>query len=185
MSRDLTSGANTAAQAEVVRPVLMCKLEFDGGDVLANSSPYTITYDSDDYLGVGNMGNVSNVQESPSLSAQGITLTLSGIPSDYISISLSEDYQGRTGTIFLAFLDEDHALIDDPLPMFIGRMDTMSIEIGDSASILLAVENRLADWHRPRIRRFTHEDQQQEYPGDTGLEYVAKIEDLEIVWGKV
>lgn len=184
MSRNLTAAANNAAQAEIVRPVILCKLEYDGGPVLANTSPYKITYAGDDFLGVGNLGNISAVPESIELMSKGLTLTLSGIPSSMVSIALSENPQDRPATIWLAFLDENHKLIPDPVELFSGLMDTQSIKMGDTAVVTVTVESRLADWERQRSLRFTHEEQQELFAGDMGLEFVAKIEDIEIIWGR-
>ena len=33
-------------------------------------------------------------------------------------------------------------------------------------------------------RRFTHEDQQERFSGDLGLEFVPDLQDKEIIWGK-
>jgi len=184
MSRDITSAALTASQAETVRPVLMAELDFSGGYVRANTSPYTLVFETNDYLGVGNLGGIETVSESAGLQALGVRMTLTGIPSSMISIALGEHYQGRSCRIFIGMLDDSHALIADPVEIFTGRIDTMDIETGETATISLAAESRLVDWERPRIRRYTDADLQREYPGDLGLEFVAKMVEKEIIWGR-
>ena len=63
-------------------------------------------------------------------------------------------------------------------------MDTMTItDNGDSATINVSVENRLIEFQRNRVRRYTAEDQKIDYPTDKGLEFVAEISEKEIVWG--
>jgi hypothetical protein len=65
-------------------------------------------------------------------------------------------------------------------------MDTMRIEdSGDTASITVQAESRFIELERTHERRYTDQDQQQLYPGDLGLEYVAGLQDKEIAWGQV
>ena len=184
MTREITSAALTASQAETVRPVLMAEMDFSGGYVRANTSPYTLSFEGNDYLGVGNLGSIETITESSGLQALGIQLTLSGIPSEMIAIALGEHYQGRSCRIFMGLLDENHELIADPIEIFTGRMDTMDIESGTTSTITVSAESRLVDWERPRIRRYTDADLQREYPGDLGLEYVALMAEKEIIWGR-
>jgi len=33
-------------------------------------------------------------------------------------------------------------------------------------------------------RRYTNEDQQLDYPGDRGMEFVSSIQDVTIYWGR-
>lgn len=184
MSRDLTAGAITASQAEVVRPVNMVELDFSGGFVRANSTPMTISYDGNDYLGVGNLGSIAIVEEGTDLKARGIRLGLTGIPPAMVSLTMNEYYQGRSCKIYLGLLDSDHVLIADPVLLGEFRMDTMDIALGDTASITVTAESVLADWDRARARRYTHEDQLTEYPTDKGFQFISKVTNKDIVWGK-
>jgi hypothetical protein len=63
-------------------------------------------------------------------------------------------------------------------------MDTCDLEIGETATITLTIQNRLADWERPRLRRYTDEDQQSVYDGDLGLQFVAQMAEKTIYWGR-
>ena len=109
----------------------------------------------------------------------------SGIPPSYLSIALGDDYQGRDVKIYTGLLDEGHQLIADPALVFQGRMDYMSIAMAETATIAITAENHLANWNRPRVRRFNDKDQQDKYPGDLGLEFVEQMVEAEIVWGRV
>jgi hypothetical protein len=54
----------------------------------------------------------------------------------------------------------------------------------ETATISVSVENRLIEFQRNRVRRYTAEDQKIDYPSDKGLEFVAEISEKEIVWGR-
>lgn len=184
MTRDISPQMITASEGEVVRPVTAAELSFASGFVRLNTSPYAITIEGNQYLGVGSFGNASAIQEGSDQQAYGITLTLSGIPPELVSIALGEHYQGRSCRVFLVLLNSAHAVVSTPIVLWAGRMDTMDIELGETATITVSAESRLVDWERPRIRRYTSEDQRADYPDDKGFEFVPQMQEKELVWGR-
>ena len=186
MSRDITTAVDNAAQAEHLVGVTLVHMDFVSGDVYANDSVITIPYGGNDYLGVGDLGSVDVPAESAGLQANALTLSLSGIPSNYIAISFDpSEYRNRAATVYLALLDVDsHQLINDPVILFKGKMDTMAVERGETCTITVTVQSPLVDWQRNNVRRYTHEDQLAEYPNDLGLEFVARSADAQIRWGR-
>jgi hypothetical protein len=185
MARDLNSAFANAIIEPVVAPVFFFKAQFDSGSVLAWSGYGDISWGGDTYLGIGDFGGVDKVDETSDVRANGVTLTLSGIPSQLLAIALTEPYQGRPCTLFLGALNlTSGAIIGTPYPLISGRMDVMTIEEGaDTGTITLTVENRLIELFRTKERRYTHEDQQIDFPGDLGLEYVAGLQEKPINWG--
>lgn len=185
MSRTIHADVITASQSAHVVAVAAVDLDFSSGHVRLNSSPYELTIDSNAYTGAGNLGAISLVEEGSELKSYGMTMKLSGISTSLISIALSEHYQGRDATVYIALLNTTtHAIVGTPLLVWKGRMDTMDITAGQTAEFTLSCESRLVDWERPRIRRYTHEDQQLYYPGDTFFEFVPQMQDFQLVWGR-
>lgn len=143
----------------------------------------TITSDVD-YIGVGNLAGIGVIQETTEVRANGIQLSLSGIPADMISEALSYCRQGLPVRLWLGVLNSSGGVIADPATAFVGRMDTVSIDEGaDTATITISVEGRLIDLQRPRIRRYTDDDQQRTSPGDKGFQYVPMVQDWNGPWG--
>ncbi|PCJ99982.1 MAG: hypothetical protein COA45_03985 [Zetaproteobacteria bacterium] len=123
--------------------------------------------------------------EQQKLQANGVTLTLSGIPSDILNIALSDDYQGKPITIWFAVLDGNREIIADPYQLFSGQMDVMkTYDDGITSSVTLTTESDLVDMRQARERRYTPEDQKIDFPDDKGLDFIPTIQDLEIVWGR-
>lgn len=186
MTRSLSSAMQDVTTATLVRPIILVEAEFDSSDVLMWSGTGDLTWDSKTWTGTGQLLRVDAMEESVEMRAVGTTVTLSGIPSELLSLALQEDYQGRTLTVYLGAFDDSGTVIASPVVVFKGRMDVMTIsEAGDTASIQVNVENRLIDFERARERRFTSEDQKIDYPDDKGFEFVSTIQDKEIVWGRV
>lgn len=183
MVKTLSTNNSNVLNDEVLRPIYFLKLEFPSGNVYLNSSDRNITWGGNDYIGSGNISSVTDIEETSELQANGVKFTITGIPSTYISVALTEEYQGSNATEFLGFFNDTYGLVDDPFIIFVGKVDTMSINLSDTATIELDIENRLVDWERPRISRFTNEEQQNLYSGDKGLEFVDSVAEKELFWG--
>lgn len=185
MSRNLTSAMASAVSDTVVRPIILIDADFDGGAVQIWSGVGDLVWDSKTYTGAGAIMAIGEVEESVGMKATGTNITITGIPSEYLSLALTEDYQGRTLTIRVGALDDSNAVIADPQIVFRGRMDIMTInESSQDGTISLSVENRLIDFERPRVRRYTDQDQKIDHSTDKGLESVTAIQDKELVWGR-
>jgi len=183
MARDLTTAVTTASTASTLKTVTMVNLQFDSTPIYVHTGVGTITYDGNDYLGVGGLGKVTPIKESSDLEVTRVILELSGIDASNISVALNQQYQGRVATIYQAFLDSDYTLIADPVVVFKGTMDNQIINLGNTAKVEVAVISLLEDWQKARIRRYNNEDQQNLYPGDKGLEFVEQVVEKEIFWG--
>ena len=186
MSRgSVTVAADTALGGENVPLLCFIELAFASGTARLCNAAYSFNWNSHTWLGAGRVLGISPVEEGADLQAYGVSMRLSGVPADLVSIALAEHYQGRTAKIWAAPLDSSYTVISDPVLVFNGRMDVMPIKMeGASATIELSVESRLIDWERPRVRRYNDADQQAEYPGDLGLQYVEQMVSKDLIWGR-
>lgn len=184
MTRSITAAVDSAFAGENVPLLLFAQLEFDSGTTRVTNCAYDVTWNGYTWTGVGALGSIDAVQEGADLQAYGLALKLSGIPTAQLAIALDEDYQGRAATIWAAPLDSNHQTIADPVIVFKGRMDTMPISMGRTGEIVLNLESRLVDWERARVRRYNDADQQAEYPGDLGLQFVEQMVEKQLIWGR-
>lgn len=188
MSRDITAAAKTAAEAEIVRVIGLAKFDFSSAAVLVTSAPYNVVYDIDSdgndetFTGVGALGKVAPVAEQGELQSNALSFELSGVDSALLSTALNEQYQGRDAFLWLALFDTDQVIIDDPVLIFSGLMDTMDISAGAEGIIVLTAQSRLAKWEDPTGLRFNNAAQQATYANDKGLEFVEAMVEKEIVW---
>ena len=189
MARSITTAFKNAIKSSVVRPLLAVELEFSTGTLRFWNGYGDLTMTaggaSNTFTGLGALMGVSAIAESDQIEAIGASLSLTGIKSSFISTALSGNYTNRNASIFLGVFDTSKSVIADVYTLFKGKMDIMKIDEGpESATITLNLENRLIALDRPLNRRFTHEDQQERFSGDLGLEFVPDLQDKEIIWGK-
>lgn len=182
-SRDITAVVENALVQDLIRPFFAVELNFDTSPVRLWTGTGNATIDGETYVGTGSLLNISSVEETAELAVRGATLTLTGVPSELISLALSETYQGRTCRIFFGVVDG--STYSNLTEVFSGYMDQMNIEEGpDFGTIELAVENKLIDLERARVRRFSSGYQKAIYPNDKGFDFVEDLQDKQITWGK-
>ena len=188
MSRDLTSATITNISEATVYPFFAIELNFDSEILRLWTGQGTLTLpDTTQWIGTGTLLDISAIEETAEMAVRGATLTLSGVPSEILSLALSEPYQGRVCNIYFGtFTGGDLTTAPSNFDqIFSGYMDQMNIQDGaETATIELKVENKLVDLERARVARFTSGYQKSIYPSDKGLDFVESLQDRELFWGR-
>lgn len=183
MGRTLTPAVDATLAEGQVRMLLFVEMDFSTGYLRVNNSAVTFPWAGYDWLGVGRLGAIDAIKEGAGLEAHGLTFRISGVPAENVAVAFGTQYQGRPCRVWMAPLTADHGVLADPVLVFSGRLDTMDFDLGDTATITVAAESRLAAWDRPNTRRYNAEDQHIDYPDDMGFEFVPGLVDKQIVWG--
>lgn len=189
MARSLHSDTIAEVQTDSVIPYVMALVETGNGDVAVWSGVgdivSSVSGSSITYIGVGEFAMISPMKETQDLSARGISLSLSGIPSALISTLLGDVEQGRSVSVFMGFFNEStRTTINSEFELFNGIVDIPSVaETGETATIAITAENRLIDLGKVRVRRYTQEDQARDDVTDLGFEFVPSLQDKEILFG--
>lgn len=182
MTRGLSAPQQAAVAAERVARTVAVELDFPDGFARFHGGHESITINGNAFMGVGQLGNISVAEESAELRSYGMTIKLSGVPRDSVAYALGQAYQGRRGTVYEVQLDATTWQVIGALVVFRGRMDQMDIALGQQAAVTVKLENRLADWDRPRIRRFTDDEQRRRDPNDGSFRFLSATTEKEIIW---
>ena len=185
MSRGFPANVATALAQQHVAIVTFAKLEFPSGTLYVHNSLGTYTWDSQDWLGVGDLGSISQVEEGIDVSPYAITLTLSGLDSTISGAALTEDYFMRPVTVYMGVLDADDALIADPTQIWAGFMDQMNVSLGSDGgdAIQLIAESELSRFDVSRNLMYTNAAQQERYSGDLFFSHIHKVQGAKFNWG--
>ena len=185
MSRNLTAATVNEITADELQPIILFEGDFISGTVRAWTGIGDLSWNGATWTGTGTLMSISSVQETAETSANGISVTLNGVPSTLISLALQSCRQGARGRVYLGFLTTGGAVVADPVLLFEGRLDIPAIEEnGETSSVSISYESRLIDLSRSRESRYTNEDQQRAFPGDKGFEFVPSLQDLVLTWGR-
>lgn len=183
MSRGLSTINSAETAARVVRPVVFCELALDD-PIRVHSGIGPLTWSESTWSGIGEFGGMSSINEGITVSAEELSVSLNGIPSDLLSAALNVEYRNKRARLWIGFVDEDGDFKDEPHQFFGGRISTMSTnDTGDTCSLNVSIESRLADLRRARVSRYTHAEQQERHAGDNGLSFVARLASAPLYWG--
>lgn len=201
MSRSPTSAVNNALALQHLEEILFVELQFKSGSSYVCTREHDVVWNGQTWLGKGRVGSVEMIQEGGELEPHGIAMTLSALPAGLLATALDPaEYKNRSCKLWYGLRDWSGyvepgyvnagylrqrgtlALIADPVGPFLFRMDSLEFELGETASLRLTAESRLADWQRPRVRRYNNADQQAEYSGDEFFEFAEEMVDKVLIW---
>ena len=197
MSRAISSSLLDALTADSIQPFFAIELMFDTRTIVGadgnnvNIAPLrmwtglgdrTINVQGSDqvFTGTGSLLSIGDLEEVGDLSSKSLEVTLTGIPNSIVSLALQEPYQRRVARLYLGE-QSDSSVVE----IFSGKMDKMSIvDEADTSTIALTIESKLIELERSSGWRYTNENQQSRYDGDTFFSYVQSLQDQTVTWGK-
>lgn len=183
----MTSEVIAELRKGVVRPFYLVEIHFTDQICYVWSGTANLQYPASTgptYLGVGAFGKISTISETQDVQANSVQLSLSGVPTDMLGEAISYCRQGQKVVISIGFLDASGAVIADPIALYVGHMDTVTVDDSpETCEISITAESRLADLKRARVQRYTDDDQQRSRPGDKGFQYQPMIADWNGGWG--
>jgi hypothetical protein len=185
MPRTADSALITGLAAGVVRLVFL----FEGFFIASTPTRFwsgigTLTWNGAAWTGAGELIGVGAASEGSEMKAQGITISLAGIPSELLALVFQNMRQGQRVNVYVGIMNDAGVLTATPAIYFSGRVDVPSIaDGGDTATISLAVENRFVDFEKSRSLFYTPQSQAIFYPGDLGFDQVTALQDDKIFWG--
>lgn len=183
MARDIGIENITEVDSASLEPVVLVELQF-ATPIYVHSGVGNITYNSNVYTGVGDFGGVHGVEESEELSPAPVTLTLSSLVSDHLTEALNAGNYGDVIIVYQGYRQTGGALVADPWVIARGTFEHATIEMAEENNrVSIIMQHDIAVLRKKSGRRFTDEDQQEEYPGDTGLAFVHFINNVKLRWG--
>lgn len=144
-----------------------------------------LTAAGEDWLGFGELGSVSGLEQSRNMGAPQTTFRLSGVDSNLLAIAVnsSSEVTGRPCSVYLQFLSAAGEPLDAPYALWAGTMDTLSFQAGTaSQTITLTAETLFVDRVRTPFGLATDTDQRARWPGDRGFEFVASLIFKTVSW---
>lgn len=159
------------------------ELDFKDGMVRAHTGTGTLVINGETFGGVGTLGSVSAARETNDASGPlSIDLVLSGLDADIVKDTMVDRCRGRPGRVYIVVMDRDGNQAADIL--FSGRMDAAKFTFDkDDSSITVPLVDRMAEWDRRNVKRWTDENHQLRHPGDRFFKAVSQVSEWPIRWG--
>lgn len=179
--------------SDAVGVVYLVQLDFDAGTFYFTTFNSPLVISGITYTATGALGSVGDIKESQETDSQTLTLSLSIADQALLAASLGsvEGYRGRQARIYLQLLDAQYRPVGVPKLRFAGEMEPVKVQRDQQPDEGGPVGGRIelpisrAGMSRARNAdglRLTHEQQQVEFPGDRGLEYVRSLIERPAQW---
>lgn len=188
MSRQMSSGMLAAIQAGLLRPAVFVQSQFLTGTVFIWTGYGTITWNSQNWSGIGDLLSISTIEEGATVDARGILISLSGINNALLADCLQEFQVGAPVVVYLGLFNNASppGLIDTPVVSWAGRMDQATVDVGaDQAIISIAVESKLLLNNVGVDRRFSSDDSAIDSSGDLAFRFTTSFAGQSLTWGRV
>jgi hypothetical protein len=180
-----TTAQQTALEKTVVPVAYFAEFDFRGGKVRLSNFNQTVTWGGFEWLGLGALGNISEVEESDGVESKALNFTLNIAQVSILSLAVGavEEYRGRSAKLYMCPLDEQYRLIDTPVLCWRGFMDMMSVGIeGDEGQIVLKCETSAHGLKRQPAFRMNASQQRAKYPTDSGFDYLNDLISKPQLW---
>jgi hypothetical protein len=181
----LDSSQQAELEKAVTRIVYFAELQFRDATTYISSINQTITWNGNDWGGLGTVGSISAVEESEGVESKSLTFSLNVAQQSVLALAVGdvEQYRGRNAKLYFCPLDESFQLVGTPQQCWRGIMDTMAVSVeGEEGAIQLKCETSAYGLKRQPGLRLNSAQQKSRYPTDTGLDYLTDLIANPTVW---
>lgn len=169
-----------------VRLAILAFIDHPSGETRLWSGFGTLNYDGEEWKGIGALGRINGMGETTEVRTTETQYQLAGISLDADSAAIaSMPIRDRVAKAWLAFFDKEGNVLEDPILIDQTNLDVAQLLIDDDMQQVLSLTGKSAiyDFRRPAKIYVTNEQQQFEFPGDTGFDRIpTEVVDKEIKW---
>ena len=190
----LSSEQLAAVSGTVRGAVMLLEMQFASGTQYKTTHTSPIVFGGNTYTALGQVLAVSPLDETGTVKTDRLKLRASIVDTAILAflIGPASEYRNRRIKIYVQLLGTEWQPVADPIQRWSGFMDKISVvrntagATGDTrASGYIEMTCVRAGLQRFRAEdglRMTHAQQQLEYPGDMGFEYIELLVNSPIIW---
>ena len=181
--RNISTDFADALGLDHVNVGLFVEMQFVGGTVRVSNLAIDTPWNGHTWLALGRLGSVDAIDEGAAIQGRDVAFILSGVDPALTALAQTENVKNRLIKTWLGVFGPDNQVVVDPVLVYRGRMNYLTIVEDKVATIKLATHGRLADFERSRVRRYNDEDHQAVNPGDLYFQYVSQMVEKPLRWG--
>lgn len=184
----MTRSLNASTQAELSKAETTLAYLYYGawteGELRLTDNGWDLTAGANTYQATAGLLGFSEVEESPSIKVNEVTISLSGLDNSILSFLNTVKMVGIAQALWRVWLDKDTGqIIGDPVLIHSGYSDGDEIAESDG-NVIIAIKSRdrLSDFDRVSGRRTNDTEHRLVYPSDRGFEFIATSQEKTVQW---
>ncbi len=163
------------SNSEPKRLRIFGEIQFPQTTIRAHTGVGTRTYEGKEYLGVGNLVNISQFKENANRSANRLTVSISHTDQSLFSQVVNDNPIGGEATLHLVKLDEHNQIIGGEV-LFSGEIVDYALKKGKPYTISVTLSDWFEVWGLPvENSKFTDASQKHKHPDDDFFNQVEKL----------
>lgn len=177
----LTPNQLLQAQRPATAVALLAEMQFTTGTMRLSTWEGSLQALGYDWAYLPGVMGISGVQQAENIEYPAIDLTLALPDPSILSLAVGSEktYRGRLFRLYMAIMDDEFRLVDDPQLLYVGVMDQVQMSTGDGGedkgALTMRCEQPGKDSRNAMSQRLTNQQQSKRYPGDTGLSRMAEL----------
>lgn len=177
----LTPNQLLQAQRPATAVALLAEMQFTTGTMRLSTWEGSLQALGFEWAYLPGVMGISGVQQAENIEYPAIDLTLALPDPSILALAVGSEktYRGRLFRLYMAIMDDEFRLVDDPQPLYVGVMDQVQMSTGDGAedkgALTMRCEQPGKDSRNAMSQRLTNQQQGKRYPGDTGLSRMAEL----------
>lgn len=127
------------------------------------------------------LGAIEPVQDTAA-ELPGLQFTLPGISEAQLAVALESGTEGTAVRVYDALIDPDTGACEDAVLAWSGTLNVPTLQDGPQADMVVTAEHRGMLALRPKVSRYTDDEQRRLYAGDTSLDFDPAVDAAPMVW---
>lgn len=189
MARTINSATLTALEQQTIRPFIALEIYWPSGGSTTPLRVWTgwgdIVFQGVTWGGLGQLLQVNAIEETSTMAVRGLRIKLDGLNSTLLDYVVGTDFQGNDCQLYFGVMDDNSAIIGDPVSVFQGYLDAATISESAKGSIIdVTAESRMLDFQRANKSRYTVQDQTNRSGlNDKCFEFLPLMGTTAVAWG--
>gem|GEM_PF-1202520 len=189
MTAKLDAEQQTVMEQAHVKFVYFIEFHFASLVYRASTLGVNVSWGGYEWVGMGNIGSFSPIDESQGTAAASITFEMSLADTNFVALAVgpAEEVRGRDVVMYFCPLDNNYRLVGTPKQCWRGTMNPPTGGISgknDEAigSLQMKCETSAYGLKRNPALRLNAAQQKQRYPNDTSLDRMTRLIGKQVPW---
>ncbi len=167
------------AAGEQVPLVQLVRLDLDE-TIYLTTAGHAISWDGQTWVS-GGLGTLEPIEDAEG-DVMALQFSLPGVSAEQIAIALTAAVEGKTVRVYDALVDPLTGVVADAVLAWTGTLNVPGLDDGGTATVVVTAEHRGMAALRPKPSRYTNDEQQRRYPGDTSLDIDPATDAGPVAW---